>query len=104
MLPQLELTTFTAANLLASMCHNPNPLEFTAIIALVVAMAGGVTVMVPVSAFTIAVLAGTIVELIMAGASIEAISAAIGTQIVAIGGSIEIVSKLVEGIQNIMQC
>ncbi len=103
-MPQLELTTFTAANLLASLCHSPNPLEQTAIVALLAAMVGGLTVMVPLSAITTVGLASIIVQMIMAGASTEAIAVAIAVQLGNMGVSVEVVSKLVENIQRIMGC
>lgn len=85
------------------MCHSPNPLEWTIIIATV----GGILVLSGVGAAGIASVAGMLVPMLVSGASIEAITASVTAAlqtITTIGASLEVVAQLVYAVKVILGC
>ncbi|MCC5650716.1 hypothetical protein LC609_12905 [Nostoc sp. XA013] len=84
-------------------CHSPNPLEWTIIIAIV----GAISVGSGIAATGIVSIASTVITMLIAGASMEAISAAVGAMLNTIGAttaSLELVAMLVNGVKNILGC
>ncbi|MBD2244843.1 hypothetical protein [Nostoc sp. FACHB-888] len=84
-------------------CHSPNPLEWTIIIAIV----GAISVGSGIAATGIVSIASTVITMLIAGASMEAISAAVGAMLNTIGAataSLELVAVLVNGVKNILGC
>lgn len=84
-------------------CHSPNPLEWTIIIAIV----GAISVGSGIAATGIVSIASTVITMLIAGASIETISAAVAAMLNTIGAttaSLELVAVLVNGVKNILGC
>ncbi|MBG1271446.1 hypothetical protein [Nostoc sp. WHI] len=81
-------------------CSDPNPLQWTVIVTLVV----GSGVFVVGSGVSIVSIVTKIVTMISAGASFEAISAALGGHIAVASGSLEMVFQLVAAISGILSC
>jgi len=84
-------------------CHSPNPLEWTIIIATV----GGILAVSGIAATGIFSISSTVITMLIAGASIETISATIGAMlntIYAASASVGLVAELVNGVKSILGC
>jgi len=81
-------------------CHNPNPLQFLLIVALV----GGCVVFSGAGAVAIASIATTMIGLIITGASVATIAAAVTGDVAVAGGSLEIIGGMVYAIKGILGC
>ena len=84
-------------------CHSPNPLEWTIIIAIV----GAISVGSGIAATGIVSIASTVITMLIAGSSMEAISAAVGALFNTIGAttaSLELVAVLVNGVKSVLGC
>ncbi|MCF2147430.1 hypothetical protein IQ276_013585 [Desmonostoc muscorum LEGE 12446] len=84
-------------------CHSPNPLEWTIVIAIIGAILAGSGI----AATGIVSIASTVITMLIAGASIEAISAAIGGMLNTIGAataSVQLVAMLVNAVKSILGC
>ena len=82
------------------MCHNPNPLEW----ALIIALVGGCAVFSGAGVVATVSIATTIVTLIIAGEPIAAIAAAITSNIAVALASIEGVAQVVYAIKEVLGC